>query len=94
MLEEDQCDGAAATPWPVCHPESQSRSHERRNPHDEALKEAREAHEQALEATHRLELDIKRLSQEVRSVPHQCPHSLSGSHLWSRSLDRCKRSLS
>ena len=78
-------------PWPVCHPESWSRSCDRRNPHDEGLWEA---HQQALEVTCRLELYIERLSQEAGSVQHWHPCSPSGSHLQSRSLDRCKRSLS
>ena len=94
MLEEDQCSAATAASWSICHPESQSRSHERENPHNEALCEAREAHQQALEATHMLKLNIKRLSQRAEKVQHWCPCSLSSSHLWSRSLDRQWRSSS
>ena len=94
MLEEDQCRVAAITHQPVHHPEAQSRSHERKEPHDKALWEAREAHQQALEATLMLELDIKRLSQEAENVLHQHPCSLSGSHLQSGSLDRHEKTLS
>ena len=70
MLEEDQCSVATITHWPVHHPEAQSRYHKRRSPHDNALQEAREAHQWALEVVHRLELDIKRLSQEVENILH------------------------
>ena len=86
MLEEDQCGVAAADTWPVCHLEAQSRSHKRRSSHDEALQEAREAHQQTLKATHRLELDMEKLSQEVEKHPTPMPCSLSGSDLQSRSL--------
>ena len=94
MLEKDQCRAAAIAHWLACHPEVPSRSHKRRIPHDEALWEAREAHQQAVEATHILELDIKRLSQEVENIPHRHPCSVSGSCLQSKSLNRHKRSLS
>ena len=92
MLEEDQHGVAAIAHWPACHPEAQSRSCKRRSPHDKALWEAREAQQWALEAAHILELDIERLNQEAENVLHQHPCSLSGSHLWSRSLNRHKRS--
>ena len=70
--------------------ESQSRS--RRDQHGEALWEARETHQQALEAAHMLEHDIKRLSQGVEDAPYPCPCSCSGSHPQSKSLDRYLRS--
>ena len=63
MPEEDQWGTAVATPLPVCQWESMSRSRRREDSHDEALQEAREAHQQALEATHMLEHNIERLSQ-------------------------------
>ena len=94
MLEEDQCWVATTTHWPAYHSEAQSRCHERRSPHDKALWKVREAHQQVLEAACILELDIKRLSHEAENILHQCTCSLSGSCLQSRSLDRCKRSLS
>ena len=73
MLEEDLCGVAVFGHQPVCHPEDQCRSHKRRSPHDKALQEAREAHQQVLEATCIMELDIKRLSQEVENVLHWSP---------------------
>ena len=93
MLEEDQCGVATITHQPAGHPEAWSRSHERSSPHDEALQEASEAHQWALEAACILELDIKRLSQEAENILHWCPCSLSGSCLQSRSLNRQERSL-
>ena len=45
--------------------ESQSRSRMREDPHEEALQEARTAHQRALEADQVLESDIKRLSGGV-----------------------------
>ena len=92
MLEEDQYGEAAVTHHPACHPEAWSRSHKRRNPCAEALLKAREAHQWALEAAHILELVIERLSQEAENVLHWHLHSLSGSHMQSKSLNRCKRS--
>ena len=94
LQEEDQCSAATAAYQPFSQPEAQSRSRERRSQHDEALQEAREAHQWALDAIHRLELDIERLCQGVGNVQCQCPHSHSGSHQWSKSLDRWERSLS
>ena len=70
MLEEDQCGVAAIAHQPAHHPETQSRCHERRSPHDKALWEGLEAHQWALEAAHILELDIERLSQEAENVLH------------------------
>ena len=70
MLEEDHCSADAIAHQPACHPEAQSRSHKRRSPHDKALWEAREAHQQVLEAAHILELDIERLSQEAENILH------------------------
>ena len=65
LQEKDKCSPATATYQPFCQPEAWSRSCERRSQHEEALEEAKEAHQWALEAAHRLELDIERLSQEV-----------------------------
>ena len=93
MLEEDQWGAATATSWPICQPESQSRSWKRDEPHDEVLWKAREAHQWVLEATHRLELNIERLRQGVESAQYQCPCSHSSSFPQSRSPDRCERSL-
>ena len=68
--EEDMPE-AAAEPW--------SRPRRRETPHNEALQEAREAHQWTLEAAHALESDIKRLSQQVGDAqnPHPCSHSSS-----------------
>ena len=90
LQDEDQCGVTATTYQPFSQPEAQSRSCERKSWHDEALQEAREAHQWVLEAAHRLELDIKRLSQGVGNV--QCPHSHSGSCWQRKSLDRWERS--
>ena len=77
--------------WPCLSAnwESQSRSQRRKDPHDEALREAKEVHHLALEAVHMLEQNIERLSQGVESTQYQCPCS----HSSSRSLDRHERSL-
>ena len=93
MSEEDQWGTAVATPLLVCQWESQSRSRKRKDLHDEALWEAREAHQWVLEATHMLECNIKRLSQGVEGAQYLHPHSCSSSCLQSKSLDRCERSL-
>ena len=79
-----------AIPHPIHQQESRLRS--RRDQHHEALLEAREAHQWALEVVHALEWGIERLSQEMGDAPHPCPHSHNGSHPWSRSLDRSTRS--
>ena len=94
LQEEDQYGVAATTYQPFNQSEGLSWSHERRSQHDEALQEAREAHKQALEATHQLELDIKRLSKGVGNIKCQCPCSHSGSCWQSKTLDRWDRSLS
>ena len=73
---------------------SQSRPRGRKDPHEEALWEARVACQRALEAAQVLESDIERLSQGFRDVQHACPCSHSGSCLWSQSLDRLLRSQS
>ena len=70
MLEEKQRGATVATPWPSQQTRSHSWSQGRDYQHDEALWEAREAHQWALEATHMLELNIDRLSQEVDSNQH------------------------
>ena len=62
MPEKDKQEAAASTHLLVYQWESQSRSRKREDPHDEALWEAREAHQWALEATHMLEHNIERLS--------------------------------
>ena len=92
LQEEDQYGAAAATYQPFSQPEGQSRSRERRRQHDKALQEAREAHQQALEAAHWLELDIERLSQGAGNVQCQYPHGHSGSHWQSKSPDRWEMS--
>ena len=93
MLEEDQWGAAGTTSWPLCQLKSQYGSRRREDLHDEALQEAREAHQLALEAAHMLEQNIERLSQGVESTQYPWPHSHSSSHPWSRSLDRHERSL-
>ena len=80
---------AVAAPWPSHQPESQSRSWGRDYPHNEALPEAREAHQWALEASQMLELNIDRLSKGIESIQCQCSHSCS-CHL-GRGLDRHER---
>ena len=70
MLEESQRGATATTLQPSCQTESCSQSQGRDYPHDEALWEAREAHQWALEATHMLELNIDRLSKEADGVQH------------------------
>ena len=75
ILEEDQQGDTVATLWLVCQLESQSRSRRREDLHDEALREAREAHQWALEATCMLEQNIERLSQGVESTQYPCPCS-------------------
>ena len=93
LQEVDQY-GAATAYQPFRQPEGWPRPLERRSQHDETLQEARETHQQVLEAAHQLELDIKRLNQEVGNVQCQHPCSCSDSHWWSKSLDRLERSLS
>ena len=48
--------------------ESQSRPRVREDPHEEALREARAAHQRVLEAAQVLESDNERLSQGLRDV--------------------------
>ena len=60
---------AAAEPW--------SRSRRRENPHNEALWEAREAHQWELKAAHMLESDIERLHWWVGDAQNPNPHSHS-----------------
>ena len=62
--------GCCNYPQPIHQLESHSRSQRREDPHDEALQEAREAHQQALEVTCMLELNIERLSQGVESTQY------------------------
>ena len=85
-LQEDQYGAAATTYKPFSQSEGWSHSCERRSQHNKALHEAREAHKQALEAAHPLELDIERLSQGAWNVQCQCPCSHSDSCLQSKSL--------
>ena len=92
LQEEDQYSVDAATYQPFSQSKSHCRFHDRRGWHAEALLEAREAQKWALEATHQLELDIKRLSQGVGNVQWQWPCSCSDSCLQSKSLDRQDRS--
>ena len=65
--------------------EPQSKPRRRENPHDEALQEAREAHQWALKAAHMLESDTERLSQWVGDAQNPHPSSCS-------TLGRCPRS--
>ena len=90
MLMEGQRGATATAPWPSHQTRSHSQSQGRDYPHDEALWEAREAHQLALEAAHVLELNINRLSQEVEGI--QCQHPHSRSCCQSRYLDRHERS--
>ena len=76
---------------PVHQWESQPRSRRREDLHNEALQEAREAHQQALKAAHMPEHNIKRLSQGVEGAQYPCPCSCSSSCLQRKSLDRCER---
>ena len=72
--------------------EHQSRLTRRGDSHEEALWEARAAHQRELEAAQVLESDIKRLSQAMRDAPGTHSHSHSRSLLQSHSLDRQLRS--
>ena len=92
MPDEDQWVADVGTPPPVCQWDSQSRSWRREDPQNEALWEATEAHQQALEATHMLEHNIERLSQGVEDAQYPYTHGSSSSCPQSKSLDRCKRS--
>ena len=74
--------------------ESQSRPRGRRDPHEEALWEARVACQRALEAAQVLEIDIERLSQGMRDAQWSHPHSDSNGCQQSQSLDRWSRSSS
>ena len=58
-----------------------SRPRGREDPHEEALQEARSAHQRVLEAAQVLKSDIDRLSQGMRDVQGTCPCSCSRSHL-------------
>ena len=90
MLKEDQWGASMATqPIPNWIPIQVLGE---RQPMQWGPWEAREAHQQALEAACMLELNIERLSQGVETIQHQCPYSHSSSHLQSRSLDRQERS--
>ena len=70
MLEESQRGATTAALQPSCQTRSCSWSLGRDYQYDEALQEAREAHWRVLEATHMLELNINRLSQEVDGIQH------------------------
>ena len=100
FAEAGRCHHAGRGPtWGGCPPASPaSRSPvqvpQEKKPTQKALWKAREALQWALEAAHILELGIKRLSQEVENIPPWFPHSLSGSHLQHKSLNRYERSLS
>ena len=59
---------------PEAAAEPQSRPRRRENPHNEALWEAREAHQQELKAAHVLESDIERLTEQVGDA--QNPHPI------------------
>ena len=65
--------------------ESQLRS--RRDQYSEALWEAREVHQQALEVAHALEQDIERLSWGMKDAPIHAPMAIV-----QVTLDRCTRS--
>ena len=68
--------------------ESRSRPRVGEDPHEEALWEARVAHQRVLEAAQVLKSNIERLSQGLRDVQQTYPHSHSRSHPQSHSLDR------
>ena len=84
--------GYCGYPLPVHQWESWSRFRRREDLHDKALWEAGETHQEALEATHMLEHNIKRLSQGVEDAQYPCPCSCSISHPQSKSLDGHQRS--
>ena len=89
--EEDQREAAMATPWPSYQTEAHSQTQGMDCSCDEALWEAKEAHQWALEAAHMLELNIERLNKEADGTKCQCPHSHR--HPWGRSLERHVQSL-
>ena len=81
-LEEDLGGATASILWPNCQTKSHCRTWVRgKDPHDQALNEARETHHRALEATHLLEQNIERLSQAASRVKAaKCWHAYSCSH--------------
>ena len=95
-LEEDLRGATASILLPSCQAESCSWTQVRnKDPHDQVLKEAREAHLWVLEAAHLLEQDIERLSQTASRVKHaKCWHPYSHSHSLGRPQGRCVQSLS
>ena len=80
IATKEDTQGAVTKSW--------SRPRGREGLHEDALWEAREAHQRALEAAQVLESNIERLSQGLRDVQHPHSHSCSGRHLQSQSLDR------
>ena len=89
MLEEDQRRAATPTVWPSHQTGTHSQTQERDCLCDEALWEAKEAHQWTLEAAHMLELNIERLHKKADGARCQHPHSHSCSHFQGRSLERC-----
>ena len=88
--------------WPSHQTEFHHQIQERnKDPHDQALSEAREVYQRALEATHVLEWNIERLSwvaNRVKSTElwHPYSHSCSrrrsqGRHAWSPSSHRLRK---
>ena len=90
-LEED-LRGATA---PILQPSQQTEFHcqtwgRNEGPHDQALKEAREAQWRALEGAHLLEQNIERLSWAASRAKYpECWHPYSCSHSRGRLQGRC-----
>ena len=84
IAAEEDTQGPVDKPW--------SRPRRRGDSHEEALWEARTAHQRVLEAAQVLKRNIERLSQGMRDVQQTHSQSHSRSHLQSHSLDRPPRS--
>ena len=89
MLEEDQWGAAVATTQPSCQTGPHSQTQGRDCSCNEALWEAKEAHQQALEAACILESNIERWNKKADGARCQHPHSCSHSHFQGRSQERC-----
>ena len=79
--EEDLEVGTTGMLWPSCQTKSPCRSWVwNKDPHDQALTEANQANQRALEAAHLLEQNIERLSWAARKAKSaRCWHSYSHS---------------
>ena len=82
---------ATATLWPSQQTGPHSQTWGRDHSLDKALREAKEAHQWALETAHMLELNIKRLNKEAYGTKHQWPCRCSCP--WGRSMVRHVHSL-